>query len=84
MKGAFKTPTLRDVEHTAPYFHDGSAATLLDVVEHYNRGGEVKTNLSKDINPLHLSTTEKQDLVAFMRALSSPQTDVVLPRLPPN
>jgi cytochrome c peroxidase len=46
MKGAFKTPTLRDITLTAPYFHDGSAATLNDVVEHYAKGGVVKTNLS--------------------------------------
>jgi cytochrome c peroxidase len=73
LRGAFKTPTLRDIELTAPYFHDGSAKTLMTVVEHYNKGGVVKSNLSKDIKPLNLSKSEKEDLVAFLRALTSPQ-----------
>lgn len=83
-KGAFKTPSLRDVERTAPYFHDGSAKTLMDVVEHYVRGGDVKTNLSPDIKPLNLTQSEKEDLVAFLQALSSPPMHVELPILPPN
>lgn len=82
MKGAFKTPTLRDVELTAPYFHDGSAATLMDVVEHYDRGGDDRTHLSKDIRPLGLSRQEKADLVAFMKALTGPEHAVALPPLP--
>jgi cytochrome c peroxidase len=48
MRGAFRTPTLRDVTLTAPYFHDGSARTLEEVVEHYARGGVVRTNLSPE------------------------------------
>jgi len=82
MKGAFKTPTLREIEHTGPYFHDGSAKGLMEVVEHYNKGGVVKTNLSPDIKPLHLSKQEKKDLVAFMQALSSPPKMVMAPELP--
>lgn len=82
MKGAFKTPTVREVARTAPYFHDGSAKTLMDVVEHYNRGGEVKTRLSPNIRPLNLTDSEKQDLVAFMQALSSPFIKVQVPELP--
>ncbi len=70
MKGAFKTPSLRDVARTAPYFHDGSAATLRDVVEHYARGGEVRTNLSPNLKTLSLSEQDKADLVAFLNALS--------------
>ena len=81
-KGAFKTPTLRDIELTAPYFHDGSANTLMDVVEHYARGGEVKTDLSPNMKKLQLTQQEKEDLVAFMRALTSPRKPVVLPILP--
>jgi cytochrome c peroxidase len=84
MKGAFKTPTLRDIEYTAPYFHDGSAKTLMEVVEFYDRGGDVKTNQSPNIKSLHLSAEEKQDLVAFLRALSSPAQPVMLPALPKN
>lgn len=81
-KGAFKTPTLRDVERTAPYFHDGSAKTLMDVMEHYNKGGEVTTNLSPNMKPLNLTQQDKEDLVAFMKALSSPVPPLVLPVLP--
>jgi len=84
MRGAFKTPTVREAERTGPYFHDGSAATLMDVVEHYNKGGAVKTDLSPDIQPLNLTQQEKEDLVAFMRALSSPFLSVSLPELPKN
>jgi cytochrome c peroxidase len=82
MRGAFKTPTLRDIERTAPYFHDGSAATLMEVVEHYVVGGEVKSNLSPNMRALELSESEKGDLVAFMRALTSPWVAVALPELP--
>lgn len=82
MKGAFKTPTLRDVSMTAPYFHDGFAATLEDVVAHYSKGGVVKTNLSPNMHQLDLSKKEQQDVVAFVRALTSPQKAVTLPALP--
>lgn len=81
-KGAFKTPTLRDVERTAPYFHDGSAANLMEVIEHYVKGGEVLTNLSPNMKPLNLTPQEKEDLVAFMKALSSPPIKVDFPTLP--
>jgi cytochrome c peroxidase len=75
--GAFKTPTLREVAHTAPYMHDGSLKTLRDVVEHYDNGGvsdpkqKVNDFLSGGIRPLGLSEQQKTDLVAFMEALSS-------------
>lgn len=82
MKGAFKTPTVREAARTAPYFHDGSAATLMDVVEHYDRGGVAKGNLSASIKPLGLSAEEKRALVAFMEGLSSPFISVKLPELP--
>lgn len=82
MKGAFKTPTLRDIALSAPYFHDGSAATLMDVVEHYAKGGEVKTNLSPNLKEIKLTQQDKQDLVAFMQALTSEHVAVTLPVLP--
>lgn len=82
MKGAFKTPSLRDVQHTAPYFHDGSVKTLMDVVEHYVRGGDVRTNLSPNMKPLTLTSRDKEDLVAFLKALSSPATPMTYPILP--
>ncbi len=82
MQGAFKTPTLRDVELTAPYFHDGSATTLRDVVDHYARGGDDRTNVSADVRRLDLTDRDKLDLVAFLRSLTSKQTPVVQPFLP--
>lgn len=69
-KGAFKTPTLREVEHTGPYMHDGSMKTLEEVVEHYDKGGLENPQLSKRMKLLHLSAQEKSDLVAFLKALS--------------
>jgi len=77
--GAFKTPTLRNIAVTQPYMHDGSLATLEDVVDFYNNGGrEQETDpmsgfLSGGIRPLNLTDREKQDLVAFLRALTSPE-----------
>lgn len=82
MKGAFKTPTLRDIELTAPYFRDGSATTLRDVVEHYARGGDDHSNLSPDVRPLKLTEQDKEDLVAFLRALTGRRTAFVEPTLP--
>lgn len=69
-KGAFKTPTLREIEHTAPYMHDGSLKTLEDVVEHYNKGGIKNPWLDERLKPLNLSAQEKKDLVSFLKALS--------------
>ena len=66
----FKTPTLREIEHTAPYMHDGSLKTLDEVVEFYNKGGIPNKNLDQNIKPLHLTEQEKADLVAFLKALS--------------
>ncbi len=83
-KGAFKTPTLRDIALTAPYFHDGSAKNLLSVVEHYNRGGVTKADLSPNMKPLNLSKDEMDAIVAFMQALTTPPKPFVLPKLPVN
>ena len=68
--GAFKTPTLREVAHTAPYMHDGSLASLEEVVEFYDRGGNPNPRLDAEIQPLKLSAQEKQALLAFLRSLS--------------
>jgi cytochrome c peroxidase len=68
--GAFKAPTLREVEHTAPYMHDGSLKTLEDVVEFYDKGGIKNQNLDRTMKPLNLTLQEKRDLVAFLKALS--------------
>ena len=71
-RGKFKTPTLRNVALTAPYMHDGSLATLMEVVEFYDRGGEPNPHLDEDMRPLLLSERDKRDLVAFLRSLTSP------------
>ncbi len=69
-KGAFKTPTLRDVASTAPYMHDGGLKTLEDVINFYDGGGIANPNLHPIIEKLELSVGEKKDLAAFLRALS--------------
>lgn len=69
--GAFKTPSLRNVALTAPYMHDGSLATLEDVVHFYVDGGIKNPNLDPSILPLRLSNTNQGDLVAFLGALTS-------------
>jgi cytochrome c peroxidase len=69
-RGAFKTPTLRQIAETAPYMHDGSLATLEQVVDFYDRGGNANPNLDDRIRPLRLSDTERAALVAFLRTLS--------------
>lgn len=69
--GTFKTPTLRNVSETAPYMHDGSLATLEDVVHFYNQGGNPNPNLDPAIGPLGLTDKEMNDLVEFLRSLKS-------------
>jgi cytochrome c peroxidase len=71
---AFKTPGLRNVLMTGPYFHDGSQATLWDVMDHYNKGdGLQDPYLDQDIQPLALSEGEIDDVVAFLASLTSPE-----------
>jgi cytochrome c peroxidase len=70
-RGAFKTPTLRNITQTPPYMHDGSEPTLRAVVEFYNKGGTPNPTLSKEIKPLHLSAQEIDDLIAFMESLTA-------------
>ena len=82
MRGAFKTPTLRDIALTGPYMRNGAYRTLMEVVEHYDRGGDDKTNLDINMTPLNLSPAEKADLVAFMESLTGASRDVRVPVLP--
>ena len=71
---SFKTPGLRNVLITAPYFHDGSQETLWDVMDHYNKGDGIHNPyLDEDIEPLALSEAEIDDMVAFMATLTSTQ-----------
>jgi cytochrome c peroxidase len=67
---AYKTPSLRNVALTAPYMHDGSFATLTDVVRFYSDGGRANDNLDSRIRPLGLNETEVADLVAFLESLT--------------
>ena len=69
-RGAFKTPTLREVTRTAPYMHDGSLETLEEVIEFYDGGGRANPHLDPELTPLRLTEEEKQALVAFLRALT--------------
>lgn len=68
--GAFKTPTLREVARTAPYMHDGSMKTLAEVIDYYDKGGQPHPNLDTKMHRMGLTPVEKQDLIAFMEALS--------------
>jgi cytochrome c peroxidase len=69
-RGAFKTPTLREVARHPPYMHDGSLATLEDVVEHYDKGGNPNPSLDAEMRPLHLTGDEKRALLRFLEALT--------------
>ena len=69
-RALFKVPTLRNIELTAPYMHDGSLLTLEEIVEHYNSGGKNHSHKSDLIQPLNLSNREKNDLIAFLKSLT--------------
>ncbi len=73
--GKFKTPTLREIERTAPYMHDGSIATLEEVVDFYDRGGNDNPFRDRELQPLRLTEEEKMALVAFLRSLSGTVSD---------
>ena len=75
-KGAFLTPTLRNIVNTAPYMHDGSLKTLKEVVDFYAGGGNSNPYLDKEIRVIHLSAQDRQDLVEFLKSLTG--------ELPPN
>ena len=83
-KGSFKTPTLREIAKTAPYMHDGSLATLEEVVEYYDKGGTPNEFLDEELFPLKLSADQKAALVAFLKeGLSSKKyPDLDPPQLP--
>ncbi len=78
-RGAFKTPTLRDVTKSAPYFHDGSVATIEEAVRYMAGGGTANEWLSDKLKPHELSDAEVDDLVEFLRHLEQPATDAVRP-----
>ena len=83
MQQAFKTPGLREIARRGPYMHDGSMATLEQVVDHYDRGGVDRPSRSDLMKPLGLTGQEKSELFAFLKTLTSnlnPTTVPVLPR----
>jgi cytochrome c peroxidase len=83
MRSAFKTPTLRNVDRRAPYLHNGSAQTLEEVIDLYDRGGLARRDsLSPAVVPLGLTAAQKGDLLAFLRTLSSDDRQVTVPVLP--
>jgi cytochrome c peroxidase len=82
LKYAFKTPTLRDVARRGPYMHDGSVATLDDVIALYDRGGIDRPSRDSEIHPLNLSGAEKADLIAFLQTLNGAPTAYAVPPLP--
>ena len=79
---AMKTPGLREIVSRAPYMHDGSLATLEAVMGHYITGGTQRPTLSPLLKPIGLAAAEVEDVIAFLRALSSPQSVVAMPNLP--
>ncbi len=81
-RGRFKTPGLRNVALTGPWLHDGSAKTLMEVIDLYDRGGEKNPDLDPLVFPLHLTDAEKKELVAFMEALTGTLPDIKPPALP--
>ena len=70
--GRFKSPSLRNVELTAPYMHDGRFATLDAVLDHYSNGGKNHPNKDVRVQPLHFTSSEKAALVAFLKTLTDP------------
>ena len=81
-KGAFKTPTVRNISQTGPYMHDGSLKTLEEVVEWYDKGGHPNPYLSDKMKKLNLTAQEKEDLVSYMKALQGDLPKVRTDRLP--
>ncbi|MFN9911648.1 MAG: cytochrome-c peroxidase, partial [Pirellulaceae bacterium] len=81
-RGAFKTPTLRNIAQSGPYMHDGSQKTLEEVVDWYDKGGHPNPFLSDKIKKLGLTAQEKADLVEFMKALTGPLPKMEMARLP--
>jgi cytochrome c peroxidase len=81
-KGAFKTPTIRNVALSAPYMHDGGLKTLEEVVEWYAKGGHPNPALSDKIKKLNLTDQDKQDLVEFMKACTGEFPKVARDRIP--
>jgi cytochrome c peroxidase len=83
-RGAFKTPTLRNLDDTAPYMHDGSVATVAEAIDYFDRGGQPDARLSPLLRPLKLSAGEKSDLLAFLRSLNGDKRIIDEPKALPQ
>lgn len=81
-KGRFRTPSLRYIEYTAPYMHNGVFSEIEEVIEYYNKGGGDDPNQSPLIRPLNLSEDEQTDLAEFLYSLSGGEIRIPVPRLP--
>ncbi len=68
--GKFRVPTLRNIEMTAPYMHDGRFETLEEVLDHYSAGGHDVENEDPNIRPFTLTETQKQDMISFLKTLT--------------
>jgi len=84
LKGAFKTPTLRNVEITAPYMHNGAYRTLEEVIQHYVKGGVKKENLSPNFKQAKLTKYQVSDLIEFLKTLTSDPIAITYPDIPKN
>jgi cytochrome c peroxidase len=82
LQGAFKTPTLRGLALTGPYFHDGNAATLEAAVDFMLGGGTPNPNLDEKLKPKTLTAQQKKDLMAFLHALTPEAKPYPRPKLP--
>lgn len=82
LQHTFKTPTLRNIARRAPYMHDGSVASLAEVVRHYDTGFIGRPTLAPEMHRLGLSAQDADDLVAFMRTLTSQDDPITPPTLP--
>ena len=82
LKGAFKTPTLRDITRTAPYMHNGEYQTLEQVIDHYVKGGVDKSNLSPEMRSVKLTRQEQADLLEFLQSLTDEPQPITVPVLP--
>jgi cytochrome c peroxidase len=74
-RGAFKTPSLREAARTPPYMHNGSLATLEEVIDFYDKGGKANPHLDPEIRELKLTADEKAALAAFLQALTGTVRD---------
>src|SRR5262249_28052880 len=82
MQGAFKTPTLRSITETAPYFHDGRAKTLDESVDLMLKGGIKNPHLDEKLKPKMISKDERAQLIVFLTATQPEQKPFEKPHFP--